>query len=74
MSFHIKKAWVGNEKLPYVQAIDFKRLNGGEGRNWSVRRPNLIKLCLILQASQALGGHYFSLGIRHFLYTVLYTA
>jgi hypothetical protein len=29
--------------------------------------------CHILRASQALGGHYFSLGFHPFLYTVLYT-
>jgi len=37
-----------------------------------MKRPNLLKLYLILQASQALGGHYFSLGF-HYFYTQFYT-
>jgi NB-ARC domain len=38
-----------------------------------MKRPNSIQKCHILRASQALGGHYFSLGFHPFLYTVLYT-
>ena len=45
---------------------------GGEGRNRTMRGPNSIQKCHILQASQALGGHYFSLGFHPF-YTQFYT-
>jgi hypothetical protein len=38
-----------------------------------MKGPNSHQECHILQASQALGGHYFSLGFHPFLYTVLYT-
>ena len=38
-----------------------------------MRGPNSIQKCHILQASQALVGHYFSLGFHPLLYTVLYT-
>ena len=46
---------------------------GGGGRNQSMKRPYSDHKYQCLQASQALSGHHFSLGIHPFLYTVLYT-
>ena len=37
-----------------------------------MKRPNSLRLYLILRASQALGDHYFSLGF-HYFYTQFYT-